>query len=56
MEKHYPLPFKKRLIKPKCIYDMPDNVFSIGRAGVYQYGYDIDDCIESALEVGKEIH
>ena len=30
------------------INDIPDDVFSIGRAGVYQYGYDIDDCIESA--------
>ena len=54
--KHYPLPFKKEIDKAKMyINDMPDDVFSIGRAGVYQYGYDIDDCIESALEVGKEI-
>lgn len=54
--KHYPLPFKAEITKAKkYINDMPDGVFSIGRAGKYQYGYDIDDCIESALNVGKDL-
>jgi hypothetical protein len=34
---------------------MPDGVFSFGRAGIYQYGYDIDDCVESAIEMGKTL-
>ena len=54
--KHYPLPFQSEIAKAqKYIDDMPDGVFSIGRAGTYRYGYDIDDCIESALEIGKVI-
>ena len=55
--KHYPLPFKTEINKAKkYINDMPDGVFSIGRAGIYQYGYDIDDCIESALNIGKDLN
>jgi UDP-galactopyranose mutase len=54
--KHYPLPFKSEIAKAQKYFDdMPDNVFSFGRAGTYQYGYDIDDCIESALEMGKKL-
>ena len=54
--KHYPVPFKSEIEKAqKYFNDMPDNVFSIGRAGTYKYGYDIDDCIESALEIGDLI-
>ena len=54
--KHYPLPFKSEISKArKYISDMPDNVFSIGRAGIYQYGYDIDDCVESALKIGEDL-
>ena len=34
--KHYPVPFKKKLIKPKMyLNDMPDNVFSIGQMQVF---------------------
>ena len=54
--KHYPVPFKSEIAKAQKYFDdMPDNVFSIGRAGTYKYGYDIDDCIESALEIGDII-
>ena len=34
---------------------MPDNVFSIGRAGSYRYQVDIDDCIEQAKELLSNI-
>ena len=51
--RHYPVPFKSEIAKAQKYFDdMPEGVFSIGRAGTYQYGYDIDDCIESALEIG----
>ena len=54
--KHYPVPFKSEMAKAQRYFDlMPDGVFTSGRAGTYQYGYDIDDCIESALEIGKQI-
>jgi len=54
--KHYPVPFKSEIAKAqKYFNDMPDGVFSFGRAGTYQYGYDIDDCIESAIEMGKQL-
>ena len=32
---------------------MPENMYSIGRAGSYDYGVDIDDCIEQVLELKK---
>jgi len=48
--KHYPLPFQSEIEKAnRYIADMPDNVFSFGRAGKYEYGYDIDDCVIDAL-------
>lgn len=54
--KHYPVPFKSEIAKAqKYFNDMTDGVFSFGRAGTYQYGYDIDDCIESAIEMGKQL-
>ena len=34
---------------------MPDGVFSIGRAGSYDYGVDIDDAIEQAMKIVKEL-
>ena len=50
-----PSPLNLKLTKLKSILvDMPEGVFSIGRAGKYEYGYDIDNCIESALEIGKK--
>lgn len=50
--KHYPLPFKSEQRKAKKLFDqMPDGVFSIGRAGSYLYGVDIDDCIKQSMLV-----
>lgn len=34
---------------------MPENVFSIGRQGRYEYRVDIDDCVEQALEIGEQV-
>lgn len=54
--KHYPLPFKSEIAKAKKYFDdMPDDVFSIGRAGRYEYGYDIDNCIHDAMEVVNQL-
>jgi len=52
--KHYALPMKSERGKAeKYIGLMPENVFSIGRAGSYRY-IDIDDCIDQAMKaVGK---
>lgn len=48
--KHYPLPFlEEQALAKKYFEMMPKNVFSIGRAGSYRYGLDIDDCIEQAM-------
>ena len=54
--KDYPVPFKSEIAKSQKYFDdMPDGVFSIGRAGSYLYKIDIDDCIEQALEVGDSL-
>ncbi len=48
--KHYPLPFKTEQAKAQKYYaEMPAGVFSMGRAGSYLYGIDIDDCIWQAM-------
>ena len=48
--KHYPLPFKSEQKKAsKYFSDMPDGIFSLGRAGSYLYGIDIDDCIWQSM-------
>ena len=48
--KHYPLPFQSEQRKAQKYFDdLPKGVFSIGRAGTYLYGVDIDDCIRQAL-------
>ncbi|MEG3592533.1 MAG: FAD-dependent oxidoreductase [Pseudomonadota bacterium] len=50
--KHYPLPFESEKAKAKKYFDeMPDGVFSIGRAGSYHYNVDIDDTIAHAMKV-----
>jgi len=50
--KHYPLPIKKwQSVADKYLTNLPDGVFSIGRAGSYRYEVDIDDCIEQAFRV-----
>ena len=54
--KHYPLPFKKeQLLAKKYLDELPEGVFSIGRAGTYLYGVDIDDCIRQAMIMKEEI-
>ena len=54
--KHYPIPFRSEIKKShKYIKTLPENFFSIGRAGTYRYEVDIDDCIEQAMEVNKII-
>ena len=34
---------------------MPEGVYSIGRAGSYLYGIDIDDCIRQSMIIAKEL-
>jgi UDP-galactopyranose mutase len=54
--KHYPLPFKSEQELARRYYEMmPDHVYSIGRAGSYRYGLDIDDCIEQAMAMARQI-
>ncbi len=55
--KHYPIPFKSEIRKSyKYLRKLPENFFSIGRAGTYRYEVDIDDCIEQAMELVKIIN
>lgn len=50
--KYYPMPFKKEIERAQKYFDlMPEGVFSVGRAGKYRYGLDIDDCIEHSFDV-----
>lgn len=54
--KHYPVPFKKEISRAQQYKDlMPDGVFSIGRAGSYEYKVDIDDTIGQAFEIKEKI-
>jgi len=54
--KHYPLPIKREIeVANKYISLMGDNVFSIGRAGSYLYSVDIDDCIEQAMIIARNL-
>lgn len=54
--RYYPLPFEKEKAKAHQYFDeMPDEVFSIGRAGSYLYNVDIDDTIEHAMRVAKDL-
>ncbi len=54
--RHYPMPFKIEYQRAdKYFSDMPENVFSIGRAGSYRYSVDIDDCILQAMDVVGKI-
>ncbi len=54
--RHYPLPFKSEYERADRYFaEMPDNVFSIGRAGSYRYQVDIDDCIEQAMNVAAAL-
>ena len=54
--KHYPLPFlAEQDLARKYFALMPPNFYSIGRAGSYRYGLDIDDCIEQAMIMVNQI-
>lgn len=54
--KYYPLPIKAEQAKAKKYFDeMPEGVFSIGRAGSYRYDVDIDDCIAQAMDVAQKL-
>ena len=54
--KHYPIPTKTEQEKAQKYFDlMPEDVFSIGRAGSYRYHVDIDDCIEQAIKMAEVV-
>jgi UDP-galactopyranose mutase len=54
--RYYPLPISSEYeIAKKYFDEMPDDVYSIGRAGSYLYRIDIDDCIGQAMDVASEI-
>lgn len=54
--RHYPLPFKAdQELARKYFAMMPEHVYSIGRNGSYRYGLDIDDCIEQAMIMARQI-
>jgi UDP-galactopyranose mutase len=54
--KHYPMPFTSEQRRAERYFgDMPTGVFSIGRAGSYLYGIDIDDCIRQALIMAEHL-
>jgi UDP-galactopyranose mutase len=54
--KHYPLPMRKwQTVADKYLKNLPEGVFSIGRAGSYRYEVDIDDCIEQAMTIASSL-
>jgi len=54
--KYYPVPMESEKAKAKRYFDMmPDNVYSVGRAGTYHYNVDIDDTIRHAMEMAEQI-
>jgi UDP-galactopyranose mutase len=54
--KHYPLPIKKfYAIHEEYLKRLNSNIYTIGRAGKYDYQVDIDDCIEQALGIYDEL-
>jgi UDP-galactopyranose mutase len=54
--KHYPMPFEAEKSRARQYFElMPENVFSIGRAGSYLYNVDIDNTIEHAMGVADKL-
>ena len=52
--KHYPVPISSEIEKASRYKALlPDNFFSIGRAGAYDYGVDMDDCVEQVFDIFK---
>lgn len=56
VNKLYPMPFESEKAKAKKYFNlMPEDVFSIGRAGSYLYNVDIDNTIEHAMDVAAKL-
>jgi UDP-galactopyranose mutase len=54
--KDYPIPLKHEQRKASALLDqLPENFFSMGRAGSYLYQIDIDDCIEQAIDLSRQV-
>jgi len=54
--KHYPLPIAKYIaLHQRYVDDLPNDFYSIGRAGAYMYNVDIDDAIDHAFKVVRNI-
>ncbi len=54
--KYYPMPVRAEQEKASRYYkEMPEGVFSMGRAGSYRYLVDMDDSIEQAMEMAKQV-
>ena len=54
--KYYPLPISSEYAKAQKYFDdMPDGVFSIGRAGSFQYRVDVDDTIRQAIDAAESL-
>lgn len=54
--RYYPLPLQSEYARAQKYFDdMPEGVFSIGRAGSYQYRVDVDDCIAQAMDVADAL-
>jgi UDP-galactopyranose mutase len=54
--RYYPIPLQSEYARAQKYFDaMPEGVFSIGRAGSYQYRVDVDDCIEQAMDVADAL-
>ena len=52
----YPMPTKPEREKAKKYFEVTgDKFFSIGRIGAFNYRYDIDDAIEQAIQVTKDL-
>ncbi|WP_353432667.1 FAD-dependent oxidoreductase [Polynucleobacter sp. MWH-UH23A] len=54
--RYYPLPVaSQREIAKKYLGMLGDGFYSIGRLGLYNYRYDIDDVVEQSLEVVRSV-
>ena len=54
--KDYPIPLKREQRVASALFDqLPENFYTIGRAGSYLYQIDIDDCIEQAHELSRQV-
>ena len=54
--KLYPMPTRKdQKIAQKYFNELPENVYSIGRAGSYRYSNDMDDIIQQCMDLANKI-